>query len=403
MAAGVLRRRGPATLLRGHAAGWLRRSSGTGTRTGFDPAVEADAERARITAAEQARPVPRTDSTAVLRGKRLVYAKHGDPTEVLGWEDYETAFEIPEGDEVMVRMLAAPINPADINQIEGVYPIKPALPAVGGNEGVGEVVKVKDGIETLEPLDRVVPYSAGLGTWRSIFTCKADDLIKVSPYMPVELSGTLSVNPCTAYRMLKDFVALEEGDVVLQNGANSAVGASAIQIAKAMGLRTVNIVRSRDDPEKDAELKIQLEAFGADLVLFDNELSGKSASAILGDLPKPKLALNCVGGRSSLTLAKLLAPKGALVTYGGMSKQPVMIPTGKLIFNDVTYHGFWMTRWNEEADRADREAMLAELTTMVMDGKLLLPHRTWGMHKALEAVEAAVSPMKKGKQIIMFT
>jgi len=57
------------------------------------------------------------------------------------------------------------VNPADINQIEGVYPIKPTLPAVGGNEGVGEVVRVAEGYEGgLKPLDWVIPYSAGMGT-----------------------------------------------------------------------------------------------------------------------------------------------------------------------------------------------------------------------------------------------
>ncbi len=45
-------------------------------------------------------------------------------------------------DEVLIRWLASPINPADINQIQGVYPIKPPLPAVGGNEGYGRVEEV---------------------------------------------------------------------------------------------------------------------------------------------------------------------------------------------------------------------------------------------------------------------
>lgn len=45
-------------------------------------------------------------------------------------------------DEVRVRWMGAPINPADINQLQGVYPIKPSLPAVGGVEGFGEVEEV---------------------------------------------------------------------------------------------------------------------------------------------------------------------------------------------------------------------------------------------------------------------
>ncbi len=48
----------------------------------------------------------------------------------------------PESGQVRVRWLAAPVNPADINQIQGVYPVKPPLPATGGNEGVARVEAV---------------------------------------------------------------------------------------------------------------------------------------------------------------------------------------------------------------------------------------------------------------------
>ena len=44
------------------------------------------------------------------------------------------------------------------------------------------------------------------------------------------MGATIAVNPGTAYRMLKDFVALKSGDVVIQNGANSAVGQAVIQV-----------------------------------------------------------------------------------------------------------------------------------------------------------------------------
>ena len=62
------------------------------------------------------------------------------PWKVLRLEDHEVSLEVGPG-EVLVRMLAAPINPADINMIEGTYPVKPdKFPAIGGNEGVGEVL-----------------------------------------------------------------------------------------------------------------------------------------------------------------------------------------------------------------------------------------------------------------------
>lgn len=72
-------------------------------------------------------------------------------------------------DDVLVRILAAPVNPADLNIIEGTYPIKPdAFPAVGGNEGVGVVLAVGADVrpDGLVPGDRVIPVGPGMGTWR---------------------------------------------------------------------------------------------------------------------------------------------------------------------------------------------------------------------------------------------
>ncbi len=61
-------------------------------------------------------------------------------------------------------MIAAPINPADINMIQGVYPIGPQLPAVGGNEGVGEVLATGSEVKDLAVKDWVLPAKPGFGT-----------------------------------------------------------------------------------------------------------------------------------------------------------------------------------------------------------------------------------------------
>ena len=66
------------------------------------------------------------------------YETHGNPTEVL--RVVEQPWPIPAPDEVVVQMRAAPLNPADINAIEGKYPIRPTLPATPGMEGAGVVV-----------------------------------------------------------------------------------------------------------------------------------------------------------------------------------------------------------------------------------------------------------------------
>lgn len=80
-----------------------------------------------------------------------------------------------------MKMLAAPVNPADINTIQGTYAVQPTLPSIPGNEGVGEVVAVGDGCAgRLQPGDRVIPRVNALGTWRTHIIAPDTDLIKVS-------------------------------------------------------------------------------------------------------------------------------------------------------------------------------------------------------------------------------
>ncbi|VDM66047.1 unnamed protein product [Strongylus vulgaris] len=73
-------------------------------------------------------------------GKQLVYAEYGDPVKVLKLQTIDLPDTPPSG-HVHVKWIASPINPADLNTLQGVYPIKPPLPAVGGSEGFGRVEK----------------------------------------------------------------------------------------------------------------------------------------------------------------------------------------------------------------------------------------------------------------------
>src|SRR5256714_13275425 len=69
-----------------------------------------------------------------------VYETHGNPADVLRVES--RPWPAPAAGEVIVKMRAAPINPADLNQIEGKYPVRAPLPATPGFEGAGIVAEV---------------------------------------------------------------------------------------------------------------------------------------------------------------------------------------------------------------------------------------------------------------------
>lgn len=96
------------------------------------------------------------------------------------------------------------------------------------------------------------------------------------------------------------------GDYVIQNGANSAVGQAVIQIAKAWGIKTINVVRDR--PNLD-ELKEYLMSLGATQVITEEELGKRETkSKLKGWLngQKLRLALNNVGGKNATELGRYL-------------------------------------------------------------------------------------------------
>ncbi|CAK6959048.1 enoyl- reductase%2C mitochondrial [Scomber japonicus] [Scomber scombrus] len=331
--------------------------------------------------------------------KALQYRKHGDPSQVVQVEDVDLP---PIGaKDVLVKMLAAPINPSDINMIQGTYAFLPDLPAVGGNEGVGQVLEVGSQVKSLKTGDWVIPRDAGLGTWRTAAVLAEDDVISLPNDIPMLSAATLGVNPCTAFRMLSDFEDLKQGDSVIQNAANSGVGQAVIQIAAARGINTINVVRDRPD---FSQLSNRLKAIGASHVIKEETLRRPEIKELFKTCPKPKLALNGVGGKSATELLRHLQVGGSMVTYGGMAKQPVTVPVSALIFKDVNVRGFWVTQWKRDHSHDDRafRAMLDELCSLIRQGKLTAPACTEvGLQQYHKALDTAMQPFTSAKQILI--
>lgn len=320
----------------------------------------------------------------------VVYLRYGAPSEVMEVRRERVPF--PGPGQALVAMRRAPIHPADLNTIEGTYGIPREPPAVGGGEGVGVIAKVGAGVEGLR-LGQMVRLPAGVGTWREFFVAEAAQLRHLPEGLTLDQAAGLTVNPPTAWRMLEDFVSLAPGDWIAQNAANSAVGRCVIQIARQRGWKTVNLVRR---PEVVAELK----ALGAEAVLVEEGEVSRRVREITGSSPV-RLALNAVGGESAQNLARILSPGGTLVTYGGMSRRPFAVGAGPLIFKDLRYRGFWITRWFQEASPQTAEAMLAEIATLMRAGKLEIPvARRFSLEEAGAAIACAQTSGRRGK--VMF-
>ncbi|KAI9919388.1 hypothetical protein PsorP6_017595 [Peronosclerospora sorghi] len=347
------------------------------------------------------------------RGRRSMstirYTEFGHPLSVLKYTQQQKHRTLvstepdekasaPGKGQVALKFLAAPINVSDLSQIQGAYAIKPTFPAVAGNEGVAMVTAVGPNVTNVKVNDRVIPTNAGFGTWRSTAVANSTDVMKISDKISIEDAATLAVNPATAYRMLADFTTLKQGDVVIQNGANSAVGQAVIQLAALRGIQTINIIREDGDYEGTVE---HLKNLGATIVCTTDYVGSAKFKELISDLRAPKLALNCVGGKTSLEMAKVLAPKGVHVTYGGMSKQPVSVGTASLIFHDITLRGFWLSQWVKDATLEQRSKMLSELAHLVETGKLRTWIATYKFTDFDEALHAAVNRTTKRKVVLL--
>jgi trans-2-enoyl-CoA reductase len=324
--------------------------------------------------------------------KAAIYETHGIPEEVLRTVDQP--WPAPAPNEVVVRMAAAPINPADLNAIEGKYPVRPTLPATPGMEGAGVVAELGSGVRDLAA-GALVILPHGFGTWREACAVAAEKLVVVPQGIEPIQAAMLKVNPITAWRMLHDFVSLQRGDWLIQNAANSGAGRAVIQIARELGYKTINIVRR-------VELVEELRALGGDVVLLDGENVRDEVAAATERTPI-RLALNAVGGDNAVRMAKALAPEATIVTYGAMSLQPMCIPNGMLIFKNLRFTGFWVNKWYDSATPKQRGETFAPIFEMAQRGLLLTKvEKTYPLSEAKAAVAHASQGKRGGKIMFRF-
>lgn len=333
----------------------------------------------------------------------LSYASHGEPTSVLKHIKLDASDEDPPSyleDAVRVEMWHAPLNPADINTIQGKYPspfpedgIRTSRFASGmtvaGSEGWGRVTNVMGDTGGVELGDIVCVGRSGLGTFRSSLWTPASTVLRLRQgHQLKELLGSQAVVipqlGGTALRMLHDFVTLQPGEVILQNAGNSSVGFMTSQLASTLlGVSVVSFARrGKRSNEQWEELVQHLITEGKcakviaeeDLTSretikdFHDELKSMSETGLL-----PSLALNAVGGESASLLCKCLEKGGTMVTFGGMSKLPVTIPTSQLIFRDLRLRGYWHSKWMVESALPTRQQLVDELADAVLRRSIVCP------------------------------
>ena len=299
----------------------------------------------------------------------------------------------PSADEVNLRIEAAPINPAEILIMEGKYASNPLLPARLGIEGVGTTITaVGDGIQDFAVGDRVM--SMGRANWAQEIQVPASTLIKVSTEADLLQIGMLKVNPVTAKFMLDHYVDLKPGDWVVQNAGNSAVGRYLIQLAKAKGVHSINIVR-REGLEKE------LTKLGADLVLVEGEDLPEKVRAELRDANIP-FEIDAVAGKATLSLGGILSEEGTVVNYGLLSGDPCQLTADMVVCKGITLTGFWLAKTLGRMTAEAKLQLYSKLESLIASGTISTPvEATYHLGQLEEALRHAYRGGHSGK--ILFT
>jgi NADPH:quinone reductase-like Zn-dependent oxidoreductase len=309
----------------------------------------------------------------------------GNPVDGLRYVDIPEP-DAPSSNQVLIGVEFSPINPNDLMVAQGIYAVRPPLPAVIGNEGVGRVLAVGPGVESVKVGDRVLA-PLGSFTWRERVVIPAGGLFALPPDADPQQLAMLGINPPTAALLLSEYVDLKPGEWVMQNAANSGVGRWVIAFAKTRGLKTVNIVRR-------PELVAELEAIGGDVVVVDPPDTAERIKAAVGQA-ELRLALDGVSGPATGVLAATLSPRGTLVSFAAMSEGPMSIDPLDIIFKPLTMRGFWLGHPEVAAKIAPA---VVQAATMIASGWAHIP--VAGIYP-LSAIKDAVAHAQRGGKVLL--
>src|SRR5215831_20921676 len=173
--------------------------------------------------------------------RALRFARFGDPRDMLRLENIPAPE--PRADEVRIRFTHRPINPSDLLTVRGDYRIFTQPPLTPGLEGVGVIDALGDGVSGLSVGQRVISLAGLPGTWAEQFVVPAERAMPLPDAVSDPDAAQLLVNPMTAWAFLNGELPLRDGDWLLQTAAASTLGKMIVALARARGVRTLNVVR----------------------------------------------------------------------------------------------------------------------------------------------------------------
>ncbi len=151
---------------------------------------------------------------------------------------------VPGPDDILIEVHAAPVNYVDLVVAAGSYQFPPPLPYTPGKGPAGLIVARGANVKSLNIGDRILGMAES-GGYAEYALAPAKDCYRIPDSMTFMQAGAMSLAYDTAWFALTDRAQIAPGDSVLVLGATSAVGRACLQLAKAMGARTIGAVSSQ--------------------------------------------------------------------------------------------------------------------------------------------------------------
>lgn len=320
--------------------------------------------------------------------KRIVFHQFGKPADILNAESAEIL--TPGSDEVLIKVLASPINPSDIMFVQNLYGIRPQLPSGAGFEGVGIVEAV--GSNAKITVGTRVSFTA-IGTWSEYVITNHRTLIPVPDAMNDETASQLFVNPFTAVAMVEES-GVKPGEWLLVTACASALGKMVIQICKMRGIKTIGTVRRNEHNE-------ELKALGVDEIINTAEESLPKRVQQITNYEGVRAVLECVGGQTASEAVKCMGRGAVMLIYGVLGLQDPTINLGLMIFRELTLKGFWLTDWMRRVNSGTRQKVAQEVITLLSTGQVKMPiEAVYSLDEIKTAVTHADSPGRWGKVLV---
>lgn len=328
----------------------------------------------------------------VLYAKCIKFYEFGSPKNVLKVE--EKRIELPKENEVIVRMLARPINPSDLIPIRGAYSHRISLPNIPGYEGIGIVEGVGPLVSKGLIGKRVLPLR-GEGTWQELVKTSAELAVPIPDSIDDFTASQMYINPITAWVTCTEVLNLKPNDVLLVNACGSSIGHIYAQLSRIIGFRLIAVTRSNKYTEDLLRLGASYVIDTSTVPLYETVMeitNGIGADA----------AIDSIGGVSGNELAFCVHPNGNFLTIGLLSG--IQVNWADIVNNaKVNANIFHLRNWNNIVTADKWQKTFRSLIRLIDDQKLSLmrvdsKYDLLNIHAAIDDVESSTE--KKGKLIL---